>query len=154
MNSYIDMHCDTLQRTFTQGASSLYDGEGMQSIKLMQEAKQMCQFFAVFFPPRDVPYADGTLRPAMPSDEEFFAILAENLRKEVAMHRDVIAMAENATDIMNNWSKGLSSAVLTVEDGRMVQGRMDRLLFLYEHGIMRTVSDIPTQRNPKSCPKD
>lgn len=39
MNSYIDMHCDTLQRTFTQGASSLYDGEGMQSIKLMQEAK-------------------------------------------------------------------------------------------------------------------
>ena len=46
MNSYIDMHCDTLQRTFTQGASSLYDGEGMQSIKLMQEAKQMCQFFA------------------------------------------------------------------------------------------------------------
>lgn len=129
MNSYIDMHCDTLQRTFTQGASSLYDGEGMQSIKLMQEAKQMCQFFAVFFPPRDVPYADGTLRPAMPSDEEFFAILAENLRKEVAMHRDVIAMAGNAADIMNNWSKGLSSAVLTVEDGRMVQGRMDRLLF-------------------------
>ena len=27
MNSYIDMHCDTLQRTFTQGASSLYDGK-------------------------------------------------------------------------------------------------------------------------------
>lgn len=135
MNSYIDMHCDTLQRTFTQGASSLYDGEGMQSIKLMQEAKQMCQFFAVFFPPRDIPYADGTPRPAMPSDEEFFAVLAENLRKEVAMHSDVIAMAESAAGIMNNWSKGLASAVLTVEDGRMVQGRMDRLLFLYEQGV-------------------
>ncbi len=135
MYSYIDMHCDTLLRTLEQGTDSLYDGEGMQSIKQMKEAKQMCQFFAVFFPPRDMPARDGAKRPELPPDDEFFAILTENLRKEVAIHKDIIAMASSYTDIVNNWENGLSSAVLTVEDGRMVQGKMEKLHYLYEQGV-------------------
>lgn len=135
MYSYIDMHCDTLLRTLEHGCDSLYDAEGMQSIKQMQEAKQMCQFFAIFFPPRDMPPRDGVKRPELPPDEEFFAILAENLRKEVALHKDVIKMAYNYADIKENWEKGLSSAVLTVEDGRMVQGKMEKLQYMYEQGV-------------------
>ena len=49
MYSYIDMHCDTLLRTMMDGSANLYDGEGMQSIRQMKDAGQMCQFFAVFF---------------------------------------------------------------------------------------------------------
>lgn len=135
MYSYIDMHCDTLLRTLEHESVSLYDGEGMQSISQMKEAKQMCQFFAVFFPPRDMPARDGVKRPALPPDEEFFAAMAQNLRKEVAVHNDVIAMALNYADIVNNWANGLTSAVLTVEDGRMVQGRMENLQYMYEQGV-------------------
>ena len=135
MYSYVDMHCDTLLRTMRETPDSLYDGEGMQSISLMHEAKQMCQFFAVFFPPRGGKFKDGTERPPMPPDDEFFAILSENLRKEVAIHKDVIAMASNYAEIKANWEKGLSSAVLTVEDGRMVEGKMEKLHYLYEQGV-------------------
>ena len=135
MYSYIDMHCDTLLRTWEQGSCSLYDGEGMQSIKQMKEAKQMCQFFAIFFPPKDVPFSDGTKRPPMPPDEEFFATLVANFRKEVEIHKDMIAMASSYTNIVNNWTNGLSSAMLTVEDGRMVQGKMENLYEMYEQGV-------------------
>ena len=135
MYSYIDMHCDTLLQTWEQGSCSLYDGEGMQSIKQMKEAKQMCQFFAIFFPPRDVPFSDGTKRSPMPPDEEFFATLVANFRKEVEVHKDMIAMASSYTDIVNNWTNGLSSAMLTVEDGRMVQGKMENLYDMYEQGV-------------------
>lgn len=128
MYSYVDMHCDTLLRTIRETPESLYDGEGMQSIKLMQEAKQMCQFFAVFFPPRKD-------HPDMLPDDEHFAVLSQNLKKEVALHQDVIAMASNYQEIEENWKKGLSSAVLTVEDGRMVEGKMEKLTYLYEQGV-------------------
>lgn len=130
MYSYVDMHCDTLLRTLQGDSGLLYENSGMQSLKLMQEAKQMCQFFAVFFPPRHEEHV-----PAMPPDDEFFRILCGNLHKEVAKHSDFIAMAHNYDEIMSNWEKGLSSAVLTVEDGRLVDGSMEKLHFLYEQGV-------------------
>ena len=37
----VDMHCDTLLRTLEHESGSLYDGEGMQSISQMKEAKQI-----------------------------------------------------------------------------------------------------------------
>ena len=130
MYSYIDMHCDTLLQTLHEDSSLLYENDGMQSLKLMQEAKQMCQFFAVYFPPR---CADSV--PPMPPDDKFFRILCNNLHKEVAKHSDFIAIAHNYEEIMNNWNKGLSSAVLTVEDGRLVEGSTEKLYDLYEQGV-------------------
>lgn len=130
MYSYVDLHCDTLLRTLREDSSLLYENDGMQSLKLMQEAKQMCQFFAIFFPAR----REDRVTP-MPPDDEFFRILRDNLHKEVGKYGDFIAIAHNYDEIMSNWSKGLSSAVLTVEDGRLVNGSMEKLCFLYEQGV-------------------
>lgn len=130
MYSYVDMHCDTLLRTLRADSGLLYDNDGMQSLKLMQEAKQMCQFFAVFFPPRR-----EDMVPPMSPDEEFFRILCDNLHKEVEKHKDFIAIAHNYDEIKENWEKGLSSAVLTVEDGRLVNGSMETLQHFYNQGV-------------------
>ena len=130
MYSYVDMHCDTLLQTLHGGSGLLYENEGMQSLKLMKEAKQMCQFFAIFFPPR---HEERT--PPLPRDDEFFRILCENFYKEIDKHQDIIAVAHNYDEIMGNWKKGLSSAVLTVEDGRIVDGKMENVRCLYEQGV-------------------
>lgn len=130
MYSYVDMHCDTLLGTLKGGSSALYENEGMQSLKLMKEAKQMCQFFAIFFPPRR-----EDMVPPIPPDEEFFRILRDNLYSELEKHGDFIAIAHNYDEIMSNRNQGLSSAVLTVEDGRMVNGSMEKLHFIYEQGV-------------------
>ena len=130
MYSYIDMHCDTLQLTLQEGSHLLYENSGMQSLRYMQKVRQMCQFFAIFFPPRE-----EKQEMSLPPDEEFFKILQSNLVTEVEKHSDFIAMAYNYEDIMRNWQTGRSSAILTVEDGRMVNGKMENISYLYKQGV-------------------
>lgn len=134
---YIDMHCDTLLRTMMNGAGSLYDGEGMQSIRQMKEAGQMAQFFAVFFPPRDMkPREDGKKPPfVLPPDEDFYSMLKQYLYDQVKEHQDIIALARTGEDIERNTAKGLMSAVLSIEDGRMVNGSMETLKALRNDGV-------------------
>lgn len=129
---YIDMHCDTLLRTYREEPERLYDGrDGMQGFRLMQEAGQMCQFFAVFFPPKERKQQP----PLPPTDEEFFDRLCSTLKEQVSLHRDIIASATNAKEITENWKNGLASAFLTIEDGRMVNGKMENLQKLYDAGV-------------------
>lgn len=130
MYSYVDMHCDTLLQTLHEGSGSLYEKQGMQSLRLMQEAKQMCQFFAIFFPPRHEERV-----PPLPPDEDFFCLLCKNFYEELDKHSDVIVAAHNYDEIMENWKRGLASAVLTVEDGRLVNGRLEKLTDWYEQGV-------------------
>lgn len=129
MYSYVDMHCDTLLQTLQKGSNLLYENQGMQSLKWMYEAKQMCQFFAVFFPPRQEE------KVYLPPDDELFAILCKNFHEELAKHKDIVAAAHNYHEIRENWEKGLSSAILTVEDGRMIDGKMEKIRILYEQGV-------------------
>lgn len=153
--AYIDMHCDTLLRTVRYEKETLYDGKGMQSLWQMREAGQMCQFFAVFFPPWDelmkevfwkrpdvkeagaAACADSSESVSYGADveEKLWKILTQNLRREVTEHSDIIAMARTASEIEENLRAGKMSAVLTIEDGRMVNGNMDRLIALKEEGV-------------------
>ena len=136
MYSYIDMHCDTLWSYMDAGYEQLYENQGMQSIKLMQEASQLCQFFAVFFPAKNTEVVDMyTPKKPMPADEVYFEKLRKNLLQVVEAHPELIAMAYSANDIVENQKKGRMSAVLTMEDGRMIQGSMKNLQKVYEAGV-------------------
>lgn len=133
--SYVDMHCDSLLRGFYENEESIYNGSGMQSLKRMADAGQMAQFYAIFFPPRESidDLAEG--EQPLPSDREFFDLLREQLYTQVAKHPDCMKMAHSYSEIMANWNAGLSSAILTVEDGRMVDGKMENLFYMYQKGV-------------------
>lgn len=124
MYSYIDMHCDTLLHTLSEGM--LYENKGMQSIELMHRAGQLCQFFAVFFLPED----ERTME-----DGEYFQLMRDRLYQAVEEHQDIINIAHNYEEIQQNRRNGLSSAVLTIEDGRLVGGELEKLGFLYRQGV-------------------
>ena len=134
---YIDMHCDTLLRTMVKGADSLYDGEGMQSILQMKEAGQMAQFFAVFFPQRDMKQGDNGREHqiVLPPDDEYYEILKNILYQQVEKHKDVISLAKTGADIENNAAQGLMSAILSIEDGRLVNSDMEKLRNLRKDGV-------------------
>lgn len=127
---YADMHCDTLLNCISREGTpaSLYDSDGMQSIRQMEEAGQLLQFFAVFFPPREE-------EPGLLPDEDFFRILREHLLREIALHSNAIAMARSYEEIMENQKEGKASAILTIEDGRIAAGSHERLKKLYEEGV-------------------
>lgn len=132
---YVDMHCDTLLRGLHQNEEAIYDGKGMQSLRKMSDAGQIAQFYAIFFPPRmnlqDMPKG----YPPLPEDRELFDLLRNQLYSQVERHSDRMAMAHNYTEIIRNKEKGLSSAILTVEDGRMVEGKMENLHYMHEQGV-------------------
>ncbi len=120
---FIDMHCDTLLRTEGRESSYLFDGEGMVNFKKMQQGAQMAQFFAVFFPQR------------ITDEESFYAELTGHFFEQLRVHGDIIAQAKTYDDIIQNESLHKMSAILTIEDGRMVNDDMNRLHHLYDDGV-------------------
>lgn len=125
--TYADMHCDSILRAAKEGSQSLFDGNGMQSFKKQIDAKQLLQFYAIFFPPKE--YMENL------EDEAFYKICREALLTETQKHFDEIGMAYTYEDILENQKNGKVSAMLTIEDGRMVQGSMERLKSLYDEGV-------------------
>ena len=74
-------------------------------------------------------------RPEMPPDEELFSKAVSLMKDSFAAHKDVIRQAYCFDDVMKNKEQGLISGVLTVEDGRMVNGSFDRLEQLAKTGV-------------------
>ncbi len=149
MYSYIDMHCDSLLRVLAEGEESLYNGKGMQSIQKMARAGQMCQFFAIFFRPEwklieaeqdvkmmgKVKETGGECESGGSVDAVCFEALRNALYRQVEAHPTEMAMAYNYAQIQKNRSLGRASAVLSIEDGRIVKGSLERLVWLYEKGV-------------------
>lgn len=141
---YCDMHCDTLMWVSSEGNHWVYDGNLMQSLQQQYEGRQMLQFYAIFF------RAAGMLAPAdvvrdkglpswfaveEPDDEAYYARLRDALLEQTAAHDDIAAMAYSAADVERNWAAGKVSAMLTLEDGRILGNSIERLHALHQDGV-------------------
>lgn len=125
---YIDLHCDTLlmfARPETE-ADALYQNDKSVDLVRMKKADCGAQFFATFMPHPD--WMNGL------SDEEFRQKLYAGLMGTITRHSDLIAFAKNYQDYQKNREKGLMSAFLTFEDGRMIDWKFDNLQKYYTLG--------------------
>ncbi len=166
---YADMHCDTLLYGVGKGLNDIYEmPEAMLDIKRLKQADVLCQFLAVFFPPRpDMLTPEQRAkrlqsgRPEMPPDEELFAKAVKLMQDSLAAHKDIIRQAYNYDDVMKNKEQGLISGVLTIEDGRIVNGSFDRLEQLAKTGVraialtwnFENCFGAPNSRDPKIMSK-
>lgn len=145
---YIDFHCDTLmmfgrprpESTMTEPhsstasaaganmtpAPSLYQNDRMVDFVRMKQGGCAAQFFATFMPPRR--WSEGM------TDEIYRQRLYDGLMGELQAHSDIIAFARSYEEYQANQAKGLMSAFLTFEDGRMVEGSHDKLEEYYDLG--------------------
>ena len=166
---YADMHCDTLLYGVGKGLNDIYEmPEAMLDIKRLKQADVLCQFLAVFFPPRpDMLTPEQRARrlqagrPEMPADEELFSKAVKLMQDSMAAHKDIIRQAYNYDDVMKNKGQGLISGVLTIEDGRIVNGSFDRLEQLAKTGVraialtwnFENCFGAPNSRDPKIMSK-
>ena len=120
------MHCDSLLRAYSDGSGSLWDGGGHQSLKQLAESGQMCQFFAVYFQPKSEQPEEDTA---------YFLKLRAMLMEQLALHTDTVALALSPEDIRNHAAQGIASALLSVEDGRMIDNDMNRIAWMKEMGV-------------------
>ena len=155
--SYIDLHCDTLLHGYSRRRNEIYACEDtMLDVKRLRKAGAKAQFFAIFFPPKEPPKhlphdreaSGGTnsspekkagkphFRPPVIADDlEFFKQAREILISTIAQHPDELAFAGDLSEMEKNFAEGKLSAFLTLEDGRAVEGSLERLRWFYGQGV-------------------
>lgn len=132
---FVDMHCDSLSILLLTDAemANLHHAKAtMVDFGRMKKGGQLAQFFAVFLP------APGMLEQfglQTMSDEAYIQTLRGYLLKNVEAHPDLIQMAYNADDLLTNREQGKMSAVLTMEDGRAVDGKLVNVKRFYDMGF-------------------
>ncbi|MDR1802543.1 MAG: dipeptidase [Treponema sp.] len=121
----VDLHCDTATEILR--GRSLYENDGMVSIAKMREGGVFCQFFAMFIH-----------MSVYESKEAAFLRLGKlhrGLTGELEKYPEHIALAHNAAEIAANRKEGKISAILTVEEGGVLDNKIERLDEFYEMGV-------------------
>lgn len=130
----IDLHCDTLWRLMDlEGEGDLLDNDGSVSIRKLENEGAMAQFFACFVY-RDA--MDGNT-PEEQYEAGYWHVLdmIDYMAAQTERCSGRLEMAKEPADIEIIHKKGKIAAVLTVEEGGVLNGRLARLEELYERGV-------------------
>ena len=121
----IVMHCDTLWKMIQQKEYDLMENPWSVSIPAMKEAGTLAQFFACFtcLEDQNMDYEKCY--------EQALAMI-ELLKNNCKKYSEDICMAGNYEDILKNEQNGQISAVLTIEEGGIINGKAQRLEELLE----------------------
>ena len=129
---FVDMHCDTLMQAWFRHKKDIYKTSTMLDVQRLQKGGAKAQFFAIFLQSLRM---KRMLGPLMVKDDRYVEVLMKTFYNTLQKHSDVIAFAGNYQDLERNWQEGKISAFLTMEDGRAVQGKMEKLTEYYEKGV-------------------
>lgn len=151
----IDMHCDTISELADRGGE-LWENKGQLDLRRMRESGYLVQNFALFVDiGKCAPWAEQRQLPAncrdrngaeqghmspsremeAPTPWERVCGLYEVYRKELEKNKDRIAPVLCYEDILRNEACGRLSALLTVEEGAVCGGSLERLRELYDMGV-------------------
>lgn len=121
----IDMHCDTILRCVdTKGRVKLRENDLCVDVRKLRRAGSLAQFFAM--------YVDQEEHPK-PLDRCLDMI--DTFYREIEENSDHIAFAGNIKDLDKNRAEGKISAFLTVEEGGVIEGKLENLRNLYRLGV-------------------
>lgn len=163
----IDMHCDTLMNRYLTArlklgfdcpenieGTDLLDCDTMVNLHRLQEGGAMAQFFAIFMFPKENYRKHCHVEPL--PDEVYIAGCAKVFEAALRTYPTIIAGARSAAEIRRNFAAGKVSGVLTMEDGRAVEGELKNLDRYYDMGV-RAISltwnnfncfGAPTSKDP------
>ena len=123
-----DMHCDTLSAIYErrkQGIhTELFKNDLQLDIQRMQKSHYLVQNFAIFVD--------------QGNNEEPYTCYKNQLRifhEEMEKNKEFICPVTSYRQIEENKKKGKLSALLTVEEGEVCRGELDKLDILYADGI-------------------
>ena len=131
----IDMHCDTISELADRGGE-LWKNSGHLDLKRMQESGYLLQNFALFV----------DIGKCTPTPWERVCALYEVYRTELEKNKNRIVPVLCYEDILKNEACGKLSAFLTVEEGAVCGGSLERLRELYDMGV-RMLTLIWNYRN-------
>ena len=126
----VDLHCDTLLKLQQHGCS-LEDAPGHICLDMLTDCGALLQCFAAFIPMYD---RAEKYRITM-SPWEFFQHQAALFDREMARAPERIRPVRSVEEIEENAAHDRVSALLTLEDGACIDGKIERVQALYDAGV-------------------
>ena len=126
----LDMHCDTITRLFHEAEKNKQSGESLREnfghldLVRMKKSGYLLQNFALFVNQSKYPEVWKQVQQ-----------YAHFYQEEIAKNADLIALVLAYEDIARNQAAGKMSAFLTVEEGAVCEGKIERLQELYDMGV-------------------
>ena len=122
---FIDLHCDTIDLLMLgKGGSDLRKNEYCVDINKLKKGNCLAQTFALYV---DLDEHKNAYKHCLNMAEKFH----EELRK----NNDVIRLATNYKDIIENEQNKKISALLSIEEGEVLDGKIENLRKFYELGV-------------------
>ena len=133
MVPYIDMHCDTLMRAYMNKESDMFNlPELMLDVRRLAQSGASAQFFAMFMLPESM---REKLKDDFPENMDYVKALLTIYEKTLTEHGNCIGRCVEFKDYLENKKAGRVNAILSVEDGRAVDGNMETLKWLRSKGV-------------------
>lgn len=127
----IDMHCDTAGKIMDlDKQGDFLNNQCSVSILEMKKADSLAQFFACFTSFKD--YADNG------GYEKCYAHaldMIKFIKKQTIDYSEDIAIARSCEEVLKNQKEDKVSAIITIEEGGILNNKMERLDALYEQGV-------------------
>ena len=131
----IDMHCDTLMvlgMKKGEEADLYQDSLGSVDIVRLQKENAIAQFFAIFILSKEG-YEYFKKEPM--TNEEYYRICHKVWENTLQRYPAVVGAVRNRQDLEQNIKDKKVSLILSMEDGVMVDGKMERLREFYDSGV-------------------
>ncbi len=130
---YADLHCDMLYVAWRRGIGDIFRVEdAMADVSKILRGGCRLQLYAIFMPNEEEIRLSE--RPWQ-GDDEYIKETRDIFLRTAREHADVFAPAGNLEDVARNAAEGKASGMLSMEDGRAVQGSFEKLRFFHEMGI-------------------
>lgn len=122
------MHCDTIMSLMGKDNDHLLDGNRMINITKLQKGDYLLQCFAMF-----VMYQNEKITNYSPFD--YCDEMIDRYNKEISDCKEYIKPALNYKDIETNISNNILTSLLTIEEGGVLNGKLENLDHFYNRGV-------------------
>lgn len=122
----IDMHCDTLLECFRNPDYSLLENAGHISIDKLLKGNSLAQFFAIFISPKE---------KALMNPYDIFNKIYETYINQLELNSNYIKPAFCTQDILSNSKEGKISSILSIEDGVILEDKIERVEEIFKKGV-------------------
>lgn len=120
----IDLHCDTIMALYQKKDLELKANDLQIDINKLKEGNYLAQVFAMFI------FLKGTDNPFKVCDE-----MIDLFYSELEKNEDEIKIALTYDDVIKNQEKGLLNAILSIEEGGVIDGVLSNVDYFYERGV-------------------
>ncbi|MEG1548739.1 MAG: membrane dipeptidase [Clostridia bacterium] len=127
-----DMHCDTIscKITATDGAVRLAQNSGHIDLNKLKIGGSLLECFAIY-----IPAEDSQDNPHHLGAYGFYHAALADFKREMEENRDTIGQVSCCADIEHNRAAGKLCALLSVEDGMPIDGKIERVDEMYGDGV-------------------